>query len=48
MAGNFLTIRRALAAGALLLALGATTTDGDVDRALLAVPAAVERLRRFA
>ena len=36
------------ARGALRLSLGATTTDGDVDRALLAVPAAVERLRRFA
>jgi len=36
------------ARGALRLSLGSTTTDADVDAALAAVPAAVERLRRFA
>jgi cysteine desulfurase len=37
-----------LAAGSLRLSLGRTTTDHDVDVALEAVPAAVERLRRYA
>jgi cysteine desulfurase len=36
---------RALAFGSLRLSLGHTTTDADVDAALAAVPAAVERLR---
>ena len=40
-------IGREQARGALRLSLGATTTDADVDAALAAVPAAVERLRRF-
>ncbi len=37
-----------LAAGALRLSLGWTTTGDDVDRALAVVPAAVDRLRRSA
>ena len=41
-------VSRAAARGALRLSLGATSTDVDVDLALAAVPAAVERLRRFA
>jgi cysteine desulfurase len=36
------------AGGSLRLSLGPQTTDADVDLALDAVPAAVERLRRFA
>ncbi|MCB1017154.1 MAG: cysteine desulfurase, partial [Acidimicrobiales bacterium] len=40
-------VPRSAARGALRLSLGATTTDADVDRALAAVPAAVDRLRRF-
>lgn len=40
-------VSRAAARGALRLSLGAATTDADVDLALAAVPAAVERLRRF-
>lgn len=39
---------RELAAGSLRLSLGHTTTDADVDAALAAVPAAVERLRSHA
>lgn len=39
---------RALAQGSLRLSLGWTTTEADIDLALDAVPAAVERLRRFA
>jgi len=35
-----------LAAGALRLSLGATTTDAEVDHALTVIPAAVDRLRR--
>ncbi|MGH9186219.1 MAG: cysteine desulfurase family protein [Acidimicrobiales bacterium] len=38
---------RALALGSLRLSLGVTTTGSDVDRALEAVPAGVERLRRL-
>ena len=38
-------VPRALAAGSLRLSLGWATTDADVDAALAAVPAAVERLR---
>ena len=41
-------VSRGAARGALRLSLGATTTHADVDRALAAVPAAVERLRRYA
>lgn len=41
-------VPRSLSGGSLRLSLGATTTDHDVDVALEAVPAAVERLRRFA
>jgi cysteine desulfurase len=41
-------VPRVLAQGSLRLSLGATTTDHDVDVALEAVPAAVERLRSFA
>lgn len=41
-------IDRALAAGSLRLSLGWSSTDADVDAALDAVPAAVERVRRFA
>jgi cysteine desulfurase len=33
------------ATGALRLSLGWTSTDGDVDRALKVIPAAVARLR---
>jgi cysteine desulfurase len=40
-------VERTLAAGSLRLSLGWSTTDADVDAALDAVPAAVERLRRF-
>ncbi|MBL8778797.1 MAG: cysteine desulfurase [Acidimicrobiales bacterium] len=40
-------VSREAARGALRLSLGATTTDADVALALAAVPAAVERLRRF-
>ena len=40
-------VGRSQARGALRLSLGTTSTDADVDAALLAVPAAVERLRRF-
>lgn len=40
-------VSRAATRGALRLSLGAATTDTDVDLALAAVPAAVERLRRF-
>lgn len=40
-------VPRAVARGSLRLSLGATTTDADIDRALDAVPAAVERLRRL-
>lgn len=36
-----------LAAGSLRLSLGWDSTDADVDRALVAVPAAVERVRSF-
>jgi cysteine desulfurase len=36
-----------LAAGALRLTLGATTTDEDVDAALAAIPPAVQRLREL-
>ena len=39
-------VPRTAARGALRLSLGAASTDADVDRALEAVPAAVERLRR--
>lgn len=38
-------VSRAAARGSLRLSLGATTTDADIDRALAAVPTAVERLR---
>ena len=38
-------VPRDRALGSLRLTLGPTTTDGDVDAALAAVPAAVERLR---
>lgn len=41
-------VARSAARGALRLSLGATTTAADVDAALVAVPAAVARLRRFA
>ncbi len=41
-------IDRDLAAGSLRLSLGWNSTDADVDAALAAVPAAVERLRRHA
>ncbi len=37
-----------LAAGALRLSLGWASTESDVDRALEAIPPAVEQLRRFA
>lgn len=37
----------ALAQGSLRLSLGATTTDAEIDLALEAVPAAIERLRLF-
>lgn len=37
-----------LAAGALRLSLGWASTDADVDHALVAIPPAVEQLRRFA
>jgi cysteine desulfurase len=40
-----LGVPRDRALGSLRLSLGATTVDGDVDRALVAVPAAVARLR---
>ena len=40
-------IDRTMAAGSLRLSLGWSTTDADVDTALEAVPAAVDRLRRF-
>lgn len=40
-------VSREAARGALRLSLGATTTGADVTLALAAVPAAVERLRRF-
>lgn len=40
-------VSREAARGALRLSLGAATTDADVALALAAVPAAVERLRRF-
>lgn len=40
-------IPRSLAAGSLRLSLGPPTTRRDVDTALEAVPAAVERLRQF-
>jgi cysteine desulfurase len=38
---------RAIASGALRLTLGTTSTDADVDAALAAVPAAIERLELF-
>ena len=38
-------VSRAAARGSLRLSLGAATTDADIDRALDAVPAAVEHLR---
>ena len=38
---------REVALGALRLTLGAASTDADVDAALVAVPAAVERLKLF-
>ena len=41
-------IDRDAAAGSLRLSLGWSSTDADVDIALEAVPAAVERLRAFA
>lgn len=41
-------IDRSVAAGSLRLSLGWSTTDDDIDVALEAVPAAVERLRAFA
>lgn len=41
-------IDRGLAAGSLRLSLGWSSTDEDVDRAIEAVPRAVERLRAFA
>lgn len=41
-------IPRDVAAGSLRLSLGWSTTDADIDSALDAVPAAVERLRAFA
>lgn len=41
-------VARSAARGALRLSLGATTTAADVDAAVVAVPAAVARLRRFA
>ncbi len=40
-------VDRTLAQGSLRLSLGWTTTDADIDLALDAVPAAVERLRQF-
>jgi len=40
-------VPREVAAGSLRLTLGWSTTDADVDQALDAVPAAVERLRSF-
>lgn len=39
-------VPRSAARGSLRLSLGAATTDADIDRALDAVPTAVERLRR--
>jgi cysteine desulfurase len=41
-------VPRDLAVGSLRLSLGYATADADVDLALEAVPAAVERLRMFA
>lgn len=41
-------VPRELAGGSLRLSLGWSTTDADIDTALEAVPAAVERLRAFA
>lgn len=41
-------VGRSEARGALRLSLGATSTEADVEAALVALPAAVERLRRFA
>ncbi len=41
-------VDRALAGGSLRLSLGWASTDDDIDAALAAVPAAVERLRSFA
>ena len=41
-------VDRALAGGSLRLSLGWASTDDDIDAALAAVPAAVERLRTFA
>lgn len=41
-------IERSIAAGSLRLSLGWSSTDADVDSALDAVPAAVDRLRQFA
>jgi cysteine desulfurase len=41
-------VPRSVAAGSLRLSLGWSTTDADIDVALDAVPAAVERLRSFA
>ena len=38
---------RSTAVGALRLTLGATSTDADVDAALGAIPAAIERLKLF-
>src|SRR5690606_11713627 len=40
-------VPRDVAAGSLRLSLGWSSTDADVDAALDAVPAAVERLRAF-
>ena len=40
-------VPRSVAAGSLRLSLGWSSTDADVDTALAAVPAAVERLRRL-
>lgn len=41
-------VDRSAARGALRLSLGATSTEADVEAVLGALPAAVERLRRFA
>lgn len=41
-------VDRSVAEGSLRLSFGWSSTDDDVDAALSAVPAAVERLRRFA
>jgi cysteine desulfurase len=41
-------VERTLAQGSLRLSLGRTTTAADVDHVLAVLPAAVERIRRFA